>query len=157
MARKPWLRIDADADQHPRIAELREGLKRAEADSACWAWITLLLAAKRGGSGEFRSEAHLKHALGGSYRWVERLRAVGLLEGLAVRDWTDYQRDQVDAERAKSWRAKRTRTFGERSRDENVRTDKDGDKDKDNPPISPPRGSATPQAIGALLKGLSGE
>ena len=170
--RAPWLRLDADADQHPRIAELRDGLKPEQADSACWAWVRLLMALKRSGEARFRSEAHLKHALGESYRWVKRLREVGLLEKLEIPDWESYQRPDPNA--VNRTRAYRERTAGVSDthvvRDEALEKrpdgdgDGDGDGDKDQrvsitsalsnlPAHRPlPRGGK-PQAIGAILKG----
>ena len=170
--RAPWLRLDADADQHPRIAELRDGLKPEQADSACWAWVRLLMALKRSGEARFRSEAHLKHALGDSYRWAKRLREVGLLEGLEIPDWESYQRPDPNAvNRTRAYRERITRvsdTEVMRSDTAVRRPDGDGDGDGDVDerrfsktsslaPLAPhrplPRGGK-PQPVGAILKGV---
>lgn len=132
--RRPWLRLDADADQHPRIAELRDGLKPEQADSACWAWVRLLMALKRSGEECFRSEAHLRHALGDSYRWAERLRGVGLLQGLEVPDWERYQRpDPNSINRTRAYRERMTRVSDTgviREETPVRRPDGDGDRDR---------------------------
>lgn len=138
---RPWLRLDAGMVEHPRIAELREGLKALDADAACWAFVVLLMGAKRNGGGEFRSEAHLKAVMGTSYRWVPRLREVGFLEGLVVRDWDQYQVDPTATARQ---RRHRDVTKSGRDSHANVTTDTDTDTDKTqtNNPLPPLRVSA---------------
>lgn len=158
---RPWLRLDAAMVEHPRIADLREGLKADAADAACWSFVVLLMAAKRNGGGEFRSEAHLKAVMGSSYKWVGRLRDVGFLEGLVVRDWDQYQMDVTSTERSRRWRERHgdgSATSRGRLRDGEITTDKDKDRDKDKTknPLPPLRVSGenggAPVRLGDLLK-----
>ena len=155
---RPWLRLDAGMVEHPRIAELREGLKASDADAACWAFVVLLMGAKRSGGGEFRSDAHLKAVMGPSYKWVGRLRAVGFLEELTVRDWDQYQVDVTSSERSRKWRERRA-NVREQFGDGEITTDSTQTvhrHDKTNNPLPPSRVSGqkggAPVRLGDLLK-----
>jgi hypothetical protein len=152
--RKPWLRLDADADTHPRIAVYLDGLKGDAANAAFGAWVRTLLALKRTGEPEFRTEHQLRIALGAGYKWVKRMRDTGLLEGLTIRDWHDYQRPDPDAAtRAKKWRARtQVNAFANAERTRANVPDGDGDGDGDITPVTPNRGS---EQVGAVLKRLA--
>jgi hypothetical protein len=152
--RKPWLRLDADADTHPRVAVYLDGLEGEKSDAAFGAWVRTLLALKRTGEPEFRTEHQLKLALGAGYKWVKRMREAGLVDGLTVRDWSDYQRPDPDAaKRAKSWR-ERTRTAAFANAERTPANGPDGDRDRDGDitPVAPNHGSET---VGAVLARLA--
>jgi hypothetical protein len=113
-ARRPtsWVRVSSRAHQHPDVAEL-------PSDTARWAWVCTLLEAKQlPEPGSFRSEDHLRRAIGWRLaRSLPSLYEAGLLEpdsdgsGLGrveVHNWsrwqTDRRSDATHADRQKRYR-----------------------------------------------------
>lgn len=91
-------------------------MSRLPDDSARYAWIVLLCAAAET-DGKFESEEHLQSLIGKQHiRYVSAFRRAGLLDGLVVHDWqewNDLPPEEVAARRrkAESYR-KRAETLG---------------------------------------------
>jgi hypothetical protein len=136
------------------VAVYLDGLEGEKADAAFGAWVRTLLALKRTGEQEFRTEHQLKLALGAGYKWLKRMREAGLVDGLTIRDWNDYQRpDPESAKRAKNWRD-RTRATAHANAERTHVNVPDGDRDRDGDitPVTPNRGSET---VGHVLARLA--
>jgi len=74
-----WIRISSQMHEHPDITGLRS-------DTTRWAWLVVLCEAKaQPEPGEFRSEEHLRQALGWRLsRSIPALVAAGLLERVVI-------------------------------------------------------------------------
>jgi hypothetical protein len=145
----PWFIVPVDLESDPRVLELMAGLSHLQGDSALLGYILLNAAAKRRNSGEFVTDLQLRTMLGRHARWIDRYREVGLLEGLAIADWAEWQQDRpadpTGAERQRRWRERRrsgvaveqlvTRYVTPRGDGDNIRMESD-------PPLS--TGARTP-------------
>jgi hypothetical protein len=98
--------VPADFFESDELDQMVAGLKAESANSVVVGWFRVLAAAKRRDVGVFSSEAQLRQALGSQARWIRRYREIGILDGLAIRDWDLWQEDQ-DSEAAKKLKQRR--------------------------------------------------
>ena len=99
-----WWRCYTDLPRHRKLARLPD-------DRARWAWVTLLCAAADA-NGVFESDSHIELMIGAQYaKYVPYFRRVGLLDGLVVHDWDQWQEttDEGRPEREKRAAAARKR------------------------------------------------
>ena len=110
---KPWIKVDADADESDKVARLPN-------HSARWGWFRMMCRAKtQRRLGVFAGEAHLRQLLGTEGRYVPDMVRAGLLhfwptdcgrcagdysgdatdDELVVHDFRREQRDPTNAER----------------------------------------------------------
>jgi hypothetical protein len=112
-ARKPWIKVDADADESDKLAGL-------PSHAARWGWFRMMCRAKtQRRMGVFAGPAHLRQLLGAEGRYVPDLVKAGLLHvwptdcgrcaddyagdatagDVVVHDYRREQRDPTNAER----------------------------------------------------------
>ncbi|HRK48172.1 MAG TPA: hypothetical protein PK324_21235 [Nocardioides sp.] len=127
--RKPWIKVDADADESDKLAGLPN-------HNARWGWFRMMCRAKtQRRMGVFAGQAHLKQLLGTEGRYVPAIVAAGLLHvwpttcdrcardyagdatdgDLVVHDYRREQRDPTNAERQAGYRERNADGNGERN------------------------------------------
>lgn len=92
---KPWIKVDADADESDKLAGLPN-------HSARWGWFRMMCRAKtQRRMGVFAGQAHLRQLLGTEGRYVPDMVRAGLLHAWPTdcgRCATDYAGDVTDGE-----------------------------------------------------------
>ena len=124
MSGSTWLKVWANAWQHPKLA------LRLTSDSERWAWLVVLSVAKTlDSNGRFESEAHFRLLVPAEYaKHLPRLLAVGLIDEAADGSLTlhDFEDRQAPAD---STAAKRSRDYRQRRKAGNPQVDKPVDND----------------------------
>lgn len=91
--RRVWWRCYSDLPKHKKLWRLPD-------NNARWAWVVLLCAASET-HGVFESDQHIEAVIGTqNAKWLAVFRRVGLLDGLVVHDWDEWQETPQDASRA---------------------------------------------------------
>jgi hypothetical protein len=99
-----YWRCYSDLPRHAKLWRLPD-------NNARWAWITLLCAASET-NGVFESDQHVEALIGTqNAKYLPHFRRVGLLDGLVVHDWDEWQEpsDGMSAAREKLAEAGRSR------------------------------------------------
>jgi hypothetical protein len=87
-----WWRCYSDLPKHKKLWRLPD-------NNARWAWVVLLCAASET-HGVFESDQHIEAVIGTqNAKWLAVFRRVGLLDGLVVHDWDEWQETPLDAAR----------------------------------------------------------
>ena len=91
--RRVWWRCYSDLPKHKKLWRLPD-------NNARWAWVVMLCAASET-HGVFDSDQHIEAVIGTqNAKWLAVFRRVGLLDGLVVHDWDEWQETPRDAARA---------------------------------------------------------
>jgi hypothetical protein len=91
--RRVWWRCYSDLPKHKKLWRLPD-------NNARWAWVVMLCAASET-HGVFESDQHIEAVIGTqNAKWLAVFRRVGLLDGLVVHDWDEWQETPQDASRA---------------------------------------------------------
>jgi len=111
-AHRVYWRCYSDLPRHKKLWRLSD-------NNARWAWIVLLCAASET-NGVFESDQHIEAMIGTqNAKFIIQFRRVGLLDGLVVHDWDEWQEpdDGLKAAReamALSARSRMARVTGEK-------------------------------------------
>ena len=93
VVRRVWWRCYSDLPKHKKLWRLPD-------NNARWAWVVMLCAASET-HGVFESDQHIEAVIGTqNAKWLAVFRRVGLLDGLVIHDWDEWQETPQDASRA---------------------------------------------------------
>ena len=84
-----WWRCYSDLPRHKKLWRLPD-------NNARWAWVVLLCAASET-NGVFESDQHIEAIIGTqNAKFLPVFRRVGLMDGLVVHDWDEWQDTPLD-------------------------------------------------------------